>query len=419
MEKSKGHIITYYILIILLNCLPFIQLSLKSIIGGLFVLYSYFKFNYRHGLITATVLLFFGAINIILDNNVDYKNPFLGLIALAFTYYFTIYLIHRSIKIFRHKNDDLMLEIRLRKSIEKELKEKLDKMQKDRFLEGEWHQAEEAIKKKEHLESELLKLDKLKAQFFANISHEMRTPLNVILSANQIMEKYAKDKKYSIDDEKIIKNINITRKNCYRLLRLFNNLMDIGEMDAMTFEVNFRNHNIVTIVKDICLSVSEYLENKDIKLSFDTDIEELIVACDEEKIERIILNLLSNAVKFSSEKGYIFVKISATEDFVIIKIIDNGVGIKKEMHEEVFKRFIQADDLFSRSSEGSGIGLSLAKTLVEIQGGSIGLESELGVGSIFTLKFPNRIKKEGRAIYKEMPVEKSMMEKVRIEFSDI
>lgn len=265
----------------------------------------------------------------------------------------------------------------------------------------------------------LLEHDKMKTEFFSNISHELRTPLNVILSSLQLMETYSKNNQYHNSQESVIRNITIMKKNSYRLLRLVNNIIDITKIDASAFEINLYNWDIVNVVEEITLSVSKFMKDKEISLVFDTDIEEKIIACDDEKIERIILNLLSNAVKFTPKGGNIFVNIHEDDDGgVLIKVRDNGIGIPINKQDEIFERFCHINDLFSRENEGSGIGLSLVKNLVELHGGSITVESELGKGTIFTIRLPFKMVEE-RTSKPRAFAKQDQAERIYVEFSDI
>lgn len=190
---------------------------------------------------------------------------------------------------------------------------------------------------------EALELEKLRTEFFANISHELRTPLNIILGVIQILRRDLLDKEKPIDKGKIINNIDIERQNCFRLLRLINNLIDSTKLDAGHFQIDMINCNIVSIVEEITLSVASYISNNNINLIFDTDVEEKIIACDPDKIERIMLNLLSNCIKFTDDDGSIFVNIFDGEEYITLSVEDTGIGIPEEKVEIIFDRFRQVD----------------------------------------------------------------------------
>lgn len=267
---------------------------------------------------------------------------------------------------------------------------------------------------------EVIEMERLRTEFFANISHELRTPLNIILGTIQILGRDLENFDKTIDRKKFINNLNIERQNCFRLLRLINNLIDSTKLDSGYFELNMINCNIINVVEEITLSVAEYLKNNNINLIFDTDIEEKIVACDPDNIERIMLNILSNCLKFTNEGGSIFVNIFDGKEYITISVEDTGIGIPREKLHIIFDRFRQVDKSFTRNHEGSGIGLSLVKSLLEMQGGTISVESQYGVGTKFTMKFPVLLveNKEEKGNMESAFIN-NYVEKIRVEFSDI
>lgn len=261
--------------------------------------------------------------------------------------------------------------------------------------------------------------EKLKTEFFANISHELKTPINVILAAEQLMWSMLKNGYSEGSCVKLFQYMKMIKQNSLRLIRLVNNLIDITKIDSGYLKPNFKNCNIVSVVEDISLSVAAYIENKNINLIFDTDVEEKIIACDEEKIERIILNLLSNSVKFTDSEGSIFVTVKDKGASVIISVRDTGIGIPEDKREEIFNRFVQVDKTFSRNKEGSGIGLSLVKALVEMHNGTISLESELNNGSEFIIELPALIDSKAEESNGIIRDKHDKIERINIEFSDI
>ncbi|NEU04519.1 sensor histidine kinase [Clostridium senegalense] len=266
-----------------------------------------------------------------------------------------------------------------------------------------------------------LKYDRLKTEFIANISHELKTPLNIILSIVQLFELKKRGNE-NIDSITGKRYLQVVTQNCYRLLRLINNLIDISRIDVGHLKMNFGNYDIVKIVEDITMSTVEHIESKNLKLIFDTEIEEKIIGVDRENMERIMLNLLSNAIKCSNENGTIWVNIYDSGDFIEISVKDNGVGIPEEMQERIFERFVQSSPLFTRTYEGSGIGLSLVKALVDAHGGKIRVESKVGVGSEFVVSLPNRLSKKDPTFLQSKLIEDNKsnnVERIKIEFSDI
>jgi PAS domain S-box-containing protein len=262
--------------------------------------------------------------------------------------------------------------------------------------------------------------ENLRTEFFANISHELRTPLNVILSSLQLISFYLSQEANTFGTCKYKKYTKIMQQNCFRLLRLVNNLIDITKIDAGYLDLCLENKNIVSIIEDITLSVAEYTHNKSINLVFDTEIEEKIIAVDSDMIERIILNLLSNAIKFTPPNGSIYVNVYEGTNNIIISIKDTGSGIPEDKLKVIFDRFMQVDKSLTRSREGSGIGLSLVKSLVELHGGFIYVESKLDVGSEFIIELPVKLTQESEAACtQEFKDSNSHVERIHIEFSDI
>lgn len=259
---------------------------------------------------------------------------------------------------------------------------------------------------------------KIQDEIFANVSHELKTPLNVIFSTNQLMELYSRDDSLEDNKEKISKSINIIKQNCYRFTKLINNIVDISKMNSGFFKLNLSNENIVEIIEDIVQSVSEYIKGKGLNIIFDTNTEEKIIAFDPEKIERIILNLISNAIKFTNLGGMIFIELIDKGDTIEILVKDTGIGMDKKHLNNIFKRFHQIDKSLSRNAEGSGIGLSLVKSLVKLHGGKISVDSEVGKGSTFKIELPAKTIEDVEVIDKIKPTN-NKIEMINIEFSDI
>lgn len=275
------------------------------------------------------------------------------------------------------------------------------------------------VEEKQRLLNEANRYNELQSEFFANLSHEFKTPLNVLYSSLQLMSLILN--KSSVQNLNIKNYVTNMKQNCFRLIRLVNNLIDITKLDSGYFDLSYKNENIVEIVENVTLSVVEFVENKCLTLTFDTEVEEKIMACDCYKIERILLNLISNSIKFTPNGGSIFVNIYDKTDFVIISVKDTGVGIPEDKQDIVFQRFRQIDKSLTRKSEGSGIGLSIVKSLVEIMDGEITVKSEVGKGSEFIIKLPVKLIEESasEASKEAACTFEDKVESIQIEFSDI
>lgn len=268
--------------------------------------------------------------------------------------------------------------------------------------------------------NEMKAYDKVRSEFFANLSHEVRTPINIIYSCFQLLnnQKQNGDEALAICYSKYEKTI---KQNCFRMLRLVNNLIDITKIDSGFMKMKFGNYNIVNLVEDITLSVVPYVETKKISIMFDTEVEELEINCDPDEIERVMLNLISNAIKFNEVGGSILVNLSVNETWVEISVKDTGIGVSREMRSYIFERFAQNDKSLNRANEGSGIGLALVKSLVELHNGKVYLLDNEDKGSEFVVRLPNIVRDNIDEKVKNISGNNSKptAEKISIELSDI
>jgi len=279
------------------------------------------------------------------------------------------------------------------------------------------HKANEKNKK---IIDELRYYDKLRMEFFTNLSHELRTPLNVIFSSLQVIDgTLTNSNNGKIESNQINKYIQIMKQNCYRLLRLINNFIDTSKIDCGYFPVQLQNIDIINVVESIVLSVADYIESKGISIIFDTEVEETIISCDPNIIERVILNLLSNSIKFTPSGGSIKVNMYHMNDSILISVKDTGIGIPIERQKAIFEKFVQVDKSLSRNREGSGIGLSLVKSLVELHHGTITLISKPNEGSEFVIRFPAEPLTDPNVSVDDYNLDENKVEIIKMEFSDI
>jgi len=221
-----------------------------------------------------------------------------------------------------------------------------------------------------------------------NMSHEFKTPLNLICSTSQLYNLYLKKDYLEDSKENMMRSNQIINKNCNRLTKLINNIIDVSKLEAGNYQLKLRNHNIIDVIDDIVESVLEYTKISDLKIIFDTEVEDMIIAIDIYDFKRIILNLISNAIKFSNAKGTIVIKLIDKIQIVEITVQDNGCGIQKENIPIIFNKFTRINTSLTQLAEGMGIGLYLAKSLIELHGGTISVKSVLGRGSVFKIKLP-------------------------------
>lgn len=234
----------------------------------------------------------------------------------------------------------------------------------------------------EHVHAEKLEeLDHLKSRFFANISHEFRTPLTLILGPIANLQR-------NVTSQTAQRELSMMQRNGKRLLRLINQLLDLSRLEAGKLTLQANQGNVVPFVKGIFYSFESLAVRKKITMRFEADREEVMLYFDRDKLEKIVTNLLSNAFKFTAEAGEIAVTVTINEKFVKISVKDTGTGIPIDRLEHVFDRFYTRADDLSKEHEGIGIGLALTKELVELHHGEISVASEAGKGAEFTVCLP-------------------------------
>jgi len=242
------------------------------------------------------------------------------------------------------------------------------------------------IDEKEKAKNEVEKALKLRDEFLYTVSHEFKTPLNVIYAAVQAMELLCSDDM----SEKAKGYVENIKQNTYRQMKLVNNLLDITKIESGCIVNNEKNIDIVYLTSSIIESISVYANQKGLSLQFIPSFQSKIIAVDEEKYERIFLNLISNAIKFTPKGKAILVKIAKINNHILLEVIDEGVGIPKDKLKIIFQRFKQVENILTRTSEGTGIGLYLVKSLVKLLDWEISVVSQEGVGSSFRVLIPDR-----------------------------
>lgn len=261
--------------------------------------------------------------------------------------------------------------------------------------------------------------DEIRTQFFANISHELRTPLNILICSFQLLKSQSDNKEDLFNYYK--KYENTINTNSSRMLRLINNIIDASKFDSGFEKMNFVNCDIISLVEEVTLSIAQSQKAQDRTVIFDTNAEYLEIKCDPDNIERAMLNLLSNAVKFTKSDGNIIVTCEEVFGYLIIRVKDDGIGIPPEFRSRIFDRFVQVDKSFRRNTEGSGIGLSLVKFIVDSHGGTIHINDKVEKGCEFVIKLPKVLinsqddtqKNYNKSMNKELDA------KVVLELSDI
>jgi len=308
----------------------------------------------------------------------------------------------------RITNEELVHKTNLLESSEEELRVQQEELTQTNL---------ELNKKAEELESRNLDLNqtqnlveqkiqevelasKYKSEFMANMSHELRTPLNSIL----ILAKLLQDNKKQNLNQEQVKYAKVIHDAGADLLELINELLDLAKIEAGHVDLNVEKISSSEFVKDIEELFKAIAKDKNIKFQtvIDNDVPEEFLS-DEYRLQQVIKNFLSNAFKFTESNGTVQLKVSIQSNNLCFDVIDSGKGISKEKQDLIFEAFRQEDGSTSRKYGGTGLGLSISKEIASLLGGRIALESEIGVGSKFSLIIPVQIaelseKKETRSL---------------------
>jgi len=230
----------------------------------------------------------------------------------------------------------------------------------------------------------LIELDQIKSRFFANISHELRTPLTLMLAPLDALRiRFG-----GLLDTEGRELITTMRDNGMRLLKLINDLLDLVRLEEGRIKIERAPVNLETFVRGVTSSVQHTATTRKVRLWVDVDPGLPAVLVDRDKVEKILLNLLFNALKFTDAGGEVGLRVAREDSDLVFSVSDTGIGISELHLGQLFQRFWQADASSHRKHQGAGIGLALVKEFTEAQGGSVGVQSEEGRGTTFTVRLP-------------------------------
>ena len=239
--------------------------------------------------------------------------------------------------------------------------------------------------------AELLRATRLKDEFLANMSHELRTPLNAILGMTEALQEQI----LGDVNERQLKALKTVETSGMHLLALINDILDLAKIESGQLQLDCNTTNVALLCQSSITFIQNQAFNKSIKLEVKISPNLPDLQVDERRIRQVLLNLLSNAVKFTPKGGSITLEVKHLElqqmqtgSWIRIAVIDTGIGIAPENIPKLFQPFIQIDGALNRQYAGTGLGLSLVKRMVELHGGTVGLTSDLGVGSCFTIDLP-------------------------------
>ena len=229
------------------------------------------------------------------------------------------------------------------------------------------------------LSRELYKMENMRKNLTSDISHELRTPLTNIQTHLEAM----------IDGiwEPSKERLNSVNEEVIRLSHLVNQLKNLAKFDSYEDKLNLKNENLTQLIKNIIYNNESYALDKNIRIKY--ELEDVNANIDKEKISQVIINLISNAIRYTNLNGEILIKLYKKSDFIKIIVKDNGIGIPEESLDYIFERFYRVDKSRCRNTGGTGVGLTICKSIVDLHKGKIEVKSKLNEGSEFIITLPN------------------------------
>lgn len=233
--------------------------------------------------------------------------------------------------------------------------------------------------------TEIRRLEKVRTDFVANASHELRTPVTALKGFAETLLDGAKEDKEVLDQF-----LEIMLKESIRLDSIVNDILELSRVEQKQVPVNAEDVKIREAVESTFKLVKQKAESKHMELSI-LEEDEMVIETDLSRLKQVLANLINNAIVYTQEKGEVVVKIYKEEEYAVIEVSDNGIGIPEDEQDRIFERFYRVDKARSRNSGGTGLGLSIVKYLVENLNGSITVESKFGLGTTFTVKLPHHL----------------------------
>ena len=233
------------------------------------------------------------------------------------------------------------------------------------------------------INARLVRASQFKSEFLAKMSHQLRTPLTGIIGYSEVLSS-GMDGTLTREQAEDVDQIHTS---ALILLELVNEVLDLSKIEAGKMEMHIQEMDLSTVVDQVISSLQQIAETKALALTADLSPATRRVKADPGRVREVLTNLISNALKFTPT-GSVQVRSSPRDTMAEVSVIDTGIGISHDAHERIFEDFKQASDKVAETYGGTGLGLSIARRLVELQGGKMGLESDLGHGSRFWFTLP-------------------------------
>ncbi len=231
--------------------------------------------------------------------------------------------------------------------------------------------------------TETQRLEDMRREFVANVSHELKTPLTSIKSYTEtILDGMIEDR------EMTERFLSVVNSEADRMTRLVRDLLQLSNFDARKVDLDFEYHDYVALLKKAIMKVEVTAKSKMQEIKMIAEVDEIVGYFDYDRIEQVMLNVLSNAIKYTPENGRIKAIISRNGDYLNIKVDDTGIGISKKHLARIFDRFYRVDKARSRNLGGTGLGLSIAREIIDLHQGEIIIDSKVGVGTSISIRLP-------------------------------
>ncbi len=240
--------------------------------------------------------------------------------------------------------------------------------------------------------TERRKVERMRKDFVGNVSHELKTPVTSIKGFTETLLDGAIN-----DPETSREFVEIIDKEADRLKRIIQDLLELSKIEGKQIQLNYRPEDLNLIIKNTVHNLSGQIKSKNLKVNFNLPEKDMVASVDRDIVEQVLVNLVDNAVKYTPRGGEITVLVEEKENFVVIRVRDTGIGIPPEDIDRVFERFYRVDKTRSREQGGTGLGLSIVRHLVDIHGGTVGVNSKIGQGTEFFFTLPKNLSKIQRS----------------------
>jgi signal transduction histidine kinase len=242
-------------------------------------------------------------------------------------------------------------------------------------------------KKAEYVLQEKIKAETMnleKSKFLANMSHELRTPLNAVIGFSEMLMLGT----FGTLNEKQTKYVDNITSSGKHLLDVINDILDLSKIEAGRMELQPKEFDVPSTIEEVNMLLASMAVKKRIDISTDLADNTIVIEADKTKFKQVLYNLLSNSLKFTPNNGTVVVSANVKDEMLYVSVKDSGMGIAKEDIGAIFSPFRQLEEMSSKVQQGTGLGLTLVKRFVEMHGGEIWVDSEIGKGSTFTFTMP-------------------------------